>query len=332
MKRLILIMAASLLVLAGCGSNNNSGEGPERDSAAEGAIIVKTTVYPLAYFAERIGGDSVIVSSVYPPGADSHTFEPTQKDMISLAESDLFIYTGLGLEGFVSKAEKTLSDEDVRLVPAASHISEDQLLHGSGHKEEHPDHEEDADHHEEPGHEGHDHTGVDPHVWLSPVLADRLALAVKEALSEELPEKETEFTERYEELSAELKQLDSEFREMADSAETKTFFVSHAGFGYIAEEYGLEQVPIAGLNPQSEPSQKELARIVDLAREKQVTTIFFEQNITSKLTQVIVSEIGAESDTLHNLSVLSQEDIENDEDYFSLMEQNIEHLGKALNP
>ncbi|KZE39745.1 adhesin [Bhargavaea cecembensis] len=331
MKKLILILSASLLVLAGCGSDNSSGEVKDADRASEKALTVKTTVYPLAYFTERIGGDSVSVSSIYPPGADSHTFEPTQKDMISLADSDLFIHTGLGLEGFVNKAEKTLSGEDVRLVAAASHIPDDQLLHGSGHNEEHHDHDEEADYQEEPGHEGHDHTGVDPHVWLSPVIADQLALAVKEALTEELPEKETEFTERYEELSAELKQLDSEFREMADSAETKTFFVSHAGFGYIAEEYGLEQVPIAGLNPQSEPSQKELARIVDLAREKQVSTIFFEQNITSKLTQVIVNEIGAESDTLHNLSVLSQEDIENGADYFSLMRQNIERLGKALN-
>ncbi|EMR05659.1 putative zinc transport system zinc-binding lipoprotein AdcA precursor [Bhargavaea cecembensis DSE10] len=325
MKRLMLILSASLLVLAGCGGNDPSDEGQESENATEQKVTVKTTVYPLAYFTERIGGDSVSVSSVYPPGADSHTFEPTQKDMISLAESDLFIHTGLGLEGFVNKAEQTLSGEDVRLIAAAAHISDDQLLHGHGHEEEHG-------HDEEAGHEGHDHSGADPHVWLSPVLADRLALAVKEALSEELPEKEAEFAQRYEELSAELKELDGEFRSMADRAQSKTFFVSHAAFGYIAEEYGLEQVSIAGLNPQSEPSQKELARIVDLAREKEATTIFFEQNITSKLTQVIVNEIGAESGTLHNLSVLSEEDIENSEDYFSLMRKNIERLGNALNP
>lgn len=326
MKRLILILAASLLVLAGCGSENRPGKGQEGEDTIENTVNVKTTVYPLAYFTERIGGDSVSVSSIYPPGADSHTFDPTQKDMISLAKSDLFIYTGLGLEGFVNKAEKTLAGEDVRLVAAAAHISDDQLLHGHGHEEDHGSDEEGT------GHEGHDHTGVDPHVWLSPVLADRMALSVKEALSKELPEKEDEFEQRYKELSAELKDLDGEFRDMAESAKSKTFFVSHAAFGYIAKEYGLEQVSIAGLNPQSEPSQKELARIVDHAREKQVSTIFFEQNITSKLTQVIVNELGAKSDVLHNLSVLSQEDIEKGEDYFSLMERNIERLANALNP
>lgn len=326
MKRLILTLAASLLVLAGCGSDSSTGKGYESESAAEKTLTVKTTVYPLAYFTERIGGDSVSVSSIYPPGADSHTFDPTQKDMISLAESNLFIYTGLGLEGFVNKAEKTLSGEDVRLVAAAEHISDDQLLHGHGHEEGQGHDEEGA------GHEGHDHTGVDPHVWLSPVLADRMALSVKEALSKELPGKKEEFEQRYKELSAELKDLDAEFRDMAESAESKTFFVSHAAFGYIAKEYGLEQVSIAGLNPQSEPSQKELAQIVDHAREKHVTTIFFEQNITSKLTQVIVNELGAKSDVLHNLSVLSQEDIEKGEDYFSLMERNIERLSNGLNP
>lgn len=323
MKRLIIILAIASTILAGCG-NNRSADAPEGEQGSSDKVSVKTTVYPLAYFTERIGGDAVNVSSVYPPGADSHTFEPTQKDMISLAESDLFIHTGLGLEGFVSKAETTLSGEDVRLIGAASHIPDDQLL--GGQEEEAHGHDE-----EEAGHEGHDHSGVDPHVWLSPVLANQLALAVKDALSEELPEKEPEFTERYEELAAELTQLDEEFLEMSNNVETKTFFVSHASFGYIADEYGLEQLSIAGLNPQSEPSQKELARIVNLARDKQVNTIFFEQNITSKLTEVIVNEIGAKSETLHNLSVLSEEDIENGEDYFSLMRENIKQLEESLN-
>ena len=117
---------------------------------------------------------------------------------------------------------------------------------------------------------------------------------------------------------------------MASNAPSKTFFVSHAAFGYIADTYGLEQVAIAGLNSQSEPSQKQLASLVAQAKEQDVKYVLFEQNVSSKLTDVIRKEIGAESLMLHNLGVLTTDDVKNKEDYFSLMEHNIETLKKAL--
>jgi zinc transport system substrate-binding protein len=107
--------------------------------------------------------------------------------------------------------------------------------------------------------------------------------------------------------------------------------VSHAAFGYLAGTYGLEQVAIAGLNSQDEPSQKELTELVKLAKSMKINTILFEQNISSNLTKVIQNEIGAEALTMHNLGVLTPQDIEQNEDYFTLMEQNLETLSKALN-
>ena len=84
-------------------------------------------------------------------------------------------------------------------------------------------------------------------------------------------------------------------RKWQTKLQTKTYFVSHAAFGYIANEYGLKQVAIAGLNSQSEPSQKQLAKIVEQAKEENVQYILFEQNVSSKLTEVVRKEIGAES-------------------------------------
>ena len=85
-------------------------------------LTVYTTVYPLQYFTESIGGNVVQVETVYPPGSDEHTFDPSQKDMMKLADSDLFIYVGLGLEGFVEKAKSTLENEKVTLLAAGEHI------------------------------------------------------------------------------------------------------------------------------------------------------------------------------------------------------------------
>ena len=139
-----------------------------------------------------------------------------------------------------------------------------------------------------------------------------------------------EFEKNFEQLKAELVELDSKFKVMASNVPSKTFFVSHASFGYLADSYGLEQVAIAGLNSQSEPSQKQLAQIVKEAKDHNIHYVLFEQNVSSKLTDVVRKEIGAESLMLHNLGVLTVDDVKNNEDYFSLMEQNIETLKKAL--
>ncbi len=304
-----------ILLLAACGNKDTNKQQQANDSEK---LAVYTTVYPLQYFTERIGGEHVDVKSIYPPGADEHTFDPTQKDMMALADSDLFFYIGLGLEGFVENAEKTLKNEHVTMVATAEGISEEMLDEGHAHEEE--GHDE----------EGHDHGPLDPHVWMSPKLSVELANSIKNSLINKAPEMAAEFEKNFEQLNADLVELDGQFKEMASNAPSKTFFVSHAAFGYIAEPYGLEQVAIAGLNSQSEPSQKQLAKLVEQAKEQDVHYILFEQNVSSKPTEVIRKEIGAEALTLHNLGVLTLDDVKNEEDYFSLMERNIETLSKAL--
>ena len=106
-------------------------------------MSIYTTVYPLQYFTERIGGDHVDVKSIYPAGADEHTFDPTQKDMIALADSDLFFYIGLGLEGFVENAEKTMKNEHVKMIATAEAIPEEMLDEGHSHEHDEDDEEHD---------------------------------------------------------------------------------------------------------------------------------------------------------------------------------------------
>jgi len=323
MKKLFSMIALTVVVLlvTAC-SNTESTESKNNDQTK---INIYTTVYPLTYFAERIGGDYVNVSSIYPTGSNEHTFEPTQQDMMSLADSDLFFYIGLGLEGFVEKAETTLANENVQFVATSDRISEDQLHISTGHS-----HDEAEEHEAEE--EDHAHGNLDPHVWLSPVLSQELALSIKDALVNKMPEQEALFTENYETLIGDLQTLDADFKQLVAESSTKTFFISHSSFGYIAGQYGLIQVPIAGLNSQSEPSQKELIEIVDLAENLDAKYILFEQNVSSNLSSVIQNEIGAKSLTLHNLSVLTEQDVANNEDYFTLMQKNMETFKEALNP
>ncbi|WP_301107620.1 zinc ABC transporter substrate-binding protein [Sporosarcina sp.] len=321
-NRYLLLAAAILLVLSGCSNKATD----ETESPSSEKLSVYTTVYPLQYFTERIGGDVVDVQSIYPPGTDEHVFEPTQKDMMALSKADLFFYIGLGLEGFVQKTEKTLKNEQVHFVPVGDAIDPEEFEEGHSHEHEHEQEihgEEEEEHH-------HDESAVDPHVWISPYLSTLLAEKIKDELSDELPEHAAQFEKNYNELYDELEALDRQYKTMADEAPNKTFFVSHAAFGYLANTYGLEQLAISGLDSQNEPSQKQLASLVHEAKEQDIHYILFEQNVSSKLAEVIQKELNAETLTLHNLSVLTDEEIKNKDDYFSLMERNLQVLKKAL--
>ncbi|MEQ6353196.1 zinc ABC transporter substrate-binding protein [Lysinibacillus sp. M3] len=329
-KYLVFILALCFALLVACSENNNENESSSQQKDENKKIQIYTTVYPLSYFTERIGGEFVEVSSVYPPGANEHSFEPTQQDMIKFANADLLFYIGLGLEGFIESAEKTLANENVKFVATTENVPEEKYKLSKGAQvDEHLD-EEDENHTERAEVDEVEHSDVDAHVWLSTSISQDLALSIKDALVQEMPEQADVFNENYQKLMVDLKDIDGQFKEMVAQAKNRTFFVSHAAFGYIAGTYDLQQVPIAGLNSQNEPSQKELAQIIDLANKLNIKYIIFEQNVSSKLAKVIQSEIGAEALTLHNLSVLTEEDIKNGETYLTIMEQNVETLRQAL--
>ncbi|MCM3322939.1 metal ABC transporter solute-binding protein, Zn/Mn family [Cytobacillus kochii] len=322
MKKLFILLIPFIFIFAACSNSTASDKGTTQSS--EEVLTVYTTVYPLQYFTERIGGDLVDVKTVYPPGSDEHTYEPSQKDMIKMADSDLFIYLGLGLEGFVDQAKDILSNEGVKMIAAGEHLAIENTE-----QHEHDDHEHEHEH--EHDHDGHDHGDVDPHVWIDPVYGQQLAEEIKTQLITALPEHEEEFTANFDQLNEELNKLNDKFTSMVENADKNKFIVSHAAYGYWESRYGLEQISVAGLSTSSEPSQKQLQNIIQTANENTLDTIYFEQNVSSKLTEIVQSEIGAESLQLHNLAVLTEADINEGENYFTLMERNIDNLEKGLN-
>ncbi|MFS0766151.1 metal ABC transporter solute-binding protein, Zn/Mn family [Peribacillus phoenicis] len=318
-RALLSLFLVTAVFLSACG--NSKGESSKEET--KDALDIYTTVYPLQYFTEAIGGEYVNVETVYPPGTDEHSFEPSQKDIVKMAESDLFFYIGYNLEGFVTKAEPILSKEGVSTIAVGETVHLDEEEHG--HEEKHAHEDEHA--HEE---DGHDHGGVNPHLWLDPVYSIDMAKTIKDELTKKMPEQEEYFNSQFNELSEKLEALDEKFETTIESGRTNKIIVSHSAYGYWEERYGLEQIGVTGLTSSNEPSQKELGKIVTMAEEEDLNYVIFEQNISSKLTEIIQKEMGAKSLELHNLSVLTDKDIEAGEDYFSLMEKNIKTLQTAL--
>jgi zinc transport system substrate-binding protein len=313
MKKIMLFLSFLLsfsLLLSACSSGKESTQTKKKDQ-----LTIYTTVFPLQYFTAQIGGKYVNVETIYPPGADEHTFEPSQKDMMNLADSDLFFYVGLGLEGFVEKAKGTLKNEHVTMVAAA-----DKLVLP-----------EDSDSHEEEANHDHDHADVDPHVWLDPVYSKEMAAVIRDALINQMPEHQDQFNENFQKLALQLDELNTNFEKTIIDAKQKKIIVTHAAFGYWEKRYGIEQISISGLSTSNEPTQKELEKIITISDQEGLNYILFEQNVQSKLGKIVQNEIGAKGLSIHNLAILSKEDIKNEETYFSLMNRNLESLKIALN-
>ncbi|KAB7704258.1 adhesin [Bacillus aerolatus] len=330
-------MFTAILLISACGNEetNKQDNNKEKDG-----LKVYTTIYPLTYFTEEIGKGYVDVESVLPAGVDEHTYEPTAKTMIDIAEGDLFIYNGLGLEPFGEKVKESMEKENVRIVEVGKNIDLESHEDVHGHEgetaEEHEAHsdeehgaEENHESHDEHEHDGHTHGDTDPHIWLDPMLSIQMAEVIKDELSELDPEHKADFEKNYGALKEKLIKLDEEFHAMADAAAHKGFLVSHAAFGYWEKSYGLKQISVAGLSPTNEPSQKQLKEMIETAKEHQIKYVIFEQNVTPRIAKIVQEELKAEALQIHNLSVLTKEDEAGGENYFTLMEKNIQTLKRA---
>jgi zinc transport system substrate-binding protein len=175
--------------------------------------------------------------------------------------------------------------------------------------------------------EEHADEGKDPHVWLDPV---RLA-AIADRLAERLGDADAAHRDGYRARAAalrtDLESLDREFAAGLTNCARTEIVTSHAAYGYLAARYGLEQIPIAGLDPEAEPTPQRVAEVAALARERGVTTIFFETLVSPKVAETVAAEIGAKAEILDPIEGLAPG---SDDTYLTVMRANLARLRAAL--
>ncbi|MFP4978332.1 metal ABC transporter substrate-binding protein [Paenibacillus sp. CN-4] len=208
--------------------------------------------------------------------------------------------------------------------------SEGEHTHEDGHTHAEGEHSHEEGHTHAEGEHAHDHGGMDPHVWLSPALAIKEVENIEAGLSEAAPEHKEAFHANAEAYIAELKKLDEDFRSQLADVKRKDFITQHAAFGYLAKEYGLTQVPIAGLSPDQEPSAEQMAQIVEFAKEHKVQWIFFETLVSSRVADTIANEIGAKTLVLNPIEGLTEDEQAKGLDYIGVMRKNLDSLKQAL--
>lgn len=295
-KTLVLFIILSVLITVGillAGKVKNKTKVSNNNK-----VQVVASFYPLYFFASQIGGDKVEVTNITPSGAEPHDYEPTTQDVAKISTSNLLILNG-HVEPWGDKvtAPKTLV--------AGDGLTTKQLV-------------EDGQ------------TIVDPHVWLSPLLAKKEVAKIFQALIKIDPKDQNYFQANATHLDQKLDEIDQAYKHGLANCQQKDIITSHAAFGYLAAEYDLNQVPIAGLSPDEEPSAKQLADVANFAKSHNVKYIFFESLVSPKLSETIATEIGAKTLVLDPLEGVSDADIKQGRDYFTVMQDNLTNLQIAL--
>ena len=379
-----LVLIVTILVLSACS---------QEEATNNDKLKIYTTVYPLEYLVDEIGGETVETESIIPPGADGHSYEPTIKEMTQYADGDGLIYVGEGMEAFSSNIAGALENQDVELVEIGQYHN---LF--EGHHEEYQGFEDEADQEVIEGQSNHYHTGdvvelsvtgnevdeiqwsvnedggfkavmkgeafeheagedsfsvkaeglkngeviytdyadiiidnhdtFDPHIWIDPLKMIEVGDILKDELIALNPDHEALYEENFKDLQSELEELDEKFSETLKDKDNAKIIVPHAAFGYWSR-YGVEQLAVSGYSMSDEPSQQQLKELSQTAQENNLSYVLFEQNSPGKISKVVQDEIGAEAEYIHNMEVLTEENISNDEDYISLMEKNLQVLDKV---
>ncbi|MDH3032925.1 metal ABC transporter substrate-binding protein [Streptomyces sp. TRM75561] len=298
------------------------------DSAAAGdtgTFDVVASFYPMAFLAERIGGEHVHVTSLTQPGQEPHDLEISARQTAQLEEADAALYLK-GLQPSV--------DEAIGQSPIATKIDAAELTaleeHGTeaGHGEEHGEgHEDEHSHEDEHGHD-HDHEGGDPHIWLDPVKYAEVAEGVGKALQKADPDHAADYRKNTATLVKDLEALDEKFRTGLTNRTSDVFVTTHAAFGYLAERYGLTEEAISGLDPDTEPSGARVKELQKIAKDDGVTTVFYETLVSDKTAKTLAGDTGLKTDVLDPVEGIT--DHSRGEDYFQVMEANLTALRTAL--
>lgn len=240
------------------------------DGPYSGSKIITVSIAPFKFFVAEIAGTDFTVNIMVPSGADPHTYEPFPEQISKLRKSVAYISNGyLGfemnwLERFyeTNPAMKKLSlGDSINPISSVHH-------HPGGHME-----------------------GADPHYWMSPVCALRMATSVEELLCDLNPAQKNKYETNYQLLLAKIREVDNKARKLFSGILNKRFMIYHPNLAYIARDYGLEEIAVEFEGKEPPPSR--IRELIDLARKDNIKTIFIQREYDKKNAKAIAGEIGA---------------------------------------
>lgn len=301
---------------------------------SQGPVKVVASFYPLGEFAKAVGGDQISVMTVVPGGIEPHEYEPTPRDLAQAYEAQLFVFNGAGVDPWAEKIRSELESKGVKTLDMTSFFELRQSdISSTGSSATATDCLNDTSNNNaacDSGQQGNQSQFADPHIWLDPVLAKRQVELIVNALVEIDPAHKDVFVRNTDDYMNRLDALDGQYTDQLKQCSLHKVIVSHDAFGYLADRYGFEIIPVAGLSPGAEPSIKQIADLAKLIKDENISSVFFETLASPKFAQTLAAETGAQALVLDPIEGLTPDEIANHDDYLSIMERNLTNLKVAM--
>jgi zinc transport system substrate-binding protein len=295
-------------MLAACGDNSStSGTGATSTATSSDQVKVAAAFYPIEELVRQVGGTSVDVVDLTPPGGEPHDLELTPGQVEQLQSADVVFYLGRGFQPSVEKVIRSLPASVVK-VDLLDSVELLPLTPDSG-----------------------DTTGnVDPHVWVDPANMTAMTEVVRSTLASTDQASADYVSANAARYSATLADLDRAYATELQNCAGRTFVTTHRAFAYLAHRYDLTQIPIAGISPDAEPDPKSLEAVATAAKKYGVSVVFFEAQVPKRLAETIAREIGATTDSLDPVETITKDSLAAGATYSSIMQANLASLVKAL--
>ena len=336
MAAFLLAVLGLALVLTACGSTGPASPSGDHGRPGTGRLRVVATLYPLAFLAAAVGGDRVQVDTLVPVGAEAPHWEPRPADVAAVADAHVFIYNGAGLEPWARRLVDAAGNGPLVLVEATAGLKllsagtsvVDPLAaapeaEGTSGGESHGE----AHHH---GPAVGDGAGVDPHVWLDPVLAQDLVRRIAQGLIQADPAGRQTLEQRAADVIGRLQDLATRYDGLA-RCPRRELVISHGFFTYPAHRYGIVQIPIFGsVSPDAEPTPRRMSSLAQFLRQRGIRHILAEPGTAQRSVRALADEVGAQVLVLHPLESLTPADQAQGLDYWAWMERNLAAVQRAL--
>ncbi|MFD2639801.1 metal ABC transporter solute-binding protein, Zn/Mn family [Piscibacillus salipiscarius] len=309
--KLLSVMIIGLILLYAC---QNTSSSTSEDQTEHHKIV--TSIYPIEYIVSEIGVDVVTVETVVPSGADAHSYEPSTKTMLELSEADGFFYIGEGMESFSETMAETVNNEGVQTLELAKHHDLFETIHNEEVAVTAESNEDE--------HEGHNHGEFDPHFWLDPTRMVEAGDVILDQLITMYPEQEDTLKQNFETFKDNMNDLDQQYQSSFENE--INILVTHKSFSYLEQRYPIKQYSIRGLSSSQEPSQKELLQLFDQIENMELEHIILETNSEDRLAKTIAEEMELTPYYLSNLSSRTEEQINQNKDYYDIMIDNLNVL------
>ena len=324
MKRFFTLYISILVILLVL-ANTTGCRRAKPQAKEEGKITVTSLIFPTYDFVRVIAGDRVNLTLLLPPGSESHSFEPSPSDIITIRSSDLFIYPGGENNKWVERIlSSTKNSSDMKILNLLELVDalEETLVEGMEGEQHDADHEEGEE----------EEVELDDHVWTSPVNAKLIVIAITEALCELDSDNADFFRQNAENYCIKLDELDAAFRSVVESAKRKTIVVGDRfPFAYLANTYDLEYyAAFPGCSTDTEPSAKTVAFLINKVKKEQIPVIFHIELSNERMANTISEATKAKKLLLHSTHNLTKKDFESGMNYLDIQQNNVVNLKEAL--